>query len=411
MTTTTTAVRSLLCPMTVAALDGGVKFPPAMLAKANGEFHAARQHSRTKRRARFLWHDVPMCFTTTLVVLEQLFRHQHRVDIIAEQACGEFGLNMVRMQIGASSSGKRRTKTTTGKADDSHKTGQRRTKCGVSRNVWDLEPIIHETACCVLFGGVSDLRILAPSHWGDGMQGSGRYVYRTIEVLGKKVRVKGPDGKPICEGILPTTNKEFVCFEPATGEFVSMVAQITNEEFAMLDKVIQHNSEQSDAGNPNGFQYMSMNSEESPKLCKQFGKKVLKANRLLQTLRRAPSGCVWMAFSASMARVIDLEFGHNRQVHELLSTERHDKMGDTNIDMVPVLFADHVAKHCTPLQRAILEMDVTTVSIDKRDKRDKLDEMLWRLNNTLDKPISRATFFRERSKILELCGEFIKADD
>ena len=411
MTMTTTTVRSLLCPMTVAALDGGMPFPEAMLARANGEFHAARQHSRTKRRARFMWHNVPMCFTTTLVVLEQLFRHQHRIDVLAEHVAGQFGVELTRMQIGASSSGKRRTKTTTGKADDSHKTGQRRTKCGVSRNMWDLEDIIHETAQCVMFGGVSDLRILAPSHWGEGMQGSGRYVYRTIEVLGKKVRVKGPNGKPILEGILPTTNKEFVCFDPTTGGFVSMVSQITNAEFELLDKVIQHNTRCSDAGDLNGIQYMSINSEYAPELCKQFGKPVLKANRLIETLRRAPSGCVWMAFAASMARVIDLEFGHNRQVHELLSTERHDKMGDTNIDMVPVLFADHVAAHCTPLQRAILEIDVETVDINKRDKRDGLDEMLYRLNNTLDKPISRATFFRERSKILELCSEFIKADD
>lgn len=409
MTTTTTSVKSLLCPMTVAALADGVPFPAAMLAKANGEFHAARQHSRTKRRARFLWHNVPMCFTTTLVVLEQLFRHQHRVDVLAEHVAGQFGAELTRMQIGSSSSGKRRTKATTARKDDKQRTGKRRTKCSVARNMWDLEDLIHETAWCALFGAVSDLRILAPSHWGQCGGQSKRYVYQTeVDLWGCKVRVKDSDDKPILVDTVKTTNREFVCFEPSTSKFVSLVSQVTAAEFELLDKVIQHNSECSDAGDLNGLQYMTANTEEpTTKLVEEFGN-VLKVNRLASTLKRAPSGCIWSAFAASMARVISLEFGQSRQVNELLTETHDEKMGATNIDMVPVDFADHIAVHCTPLQRAILEIDVATVDIDNRKSREGLDEMLWHLNNGLANPISRATFFRERKKVLELAREFTK---
>lgn len=398
-----------LCQITVATLEAGMPFPEHMLANAGAEYAAAREHSRNQDDTQF-WHNgIAMCFTTTLVVLEQLFRHQHRVDVLAEQVAGEFGRMLTRMQIAASGKSKRITKHTRGYADDRRKTGKRRTKCGVTRNMWELEELVHETAQCVLFGAVDELRILAPSYWeGVPVEGKGRHQYKTMELFGRTVRVRDENNKPICTGVIATTNRVFVCLDVASRREVRLVAQMTGPEYHMLNKIIQHNTACSDAGDLNRIQYISTNTEHCTTLCKRYGSDIRKINRVLTTLSRAHAGCVWTAFAASMARIMSLEFGKSHKVHELLQMSHEEKMSTGHIDMVPVDFADEIAAKCTPLQKAILEIDVETVDIENRKSREGLDEMLWRLNNRLENPISRATFFRNRKAILEIAEAVTK---
>lgn len=405
--------KSPLCQHTVSVMSAGIEFPAGILEMAGAEYAVTQQKRRRNTGRAMIQHGGEwQCFSTIAAVLEQLYRHQHRVDIVGEYVGGQFGKELTRMQISSASKDRKASKANTATVFDRHAPlGARgRTRCSNGRSLWSFEDVIHETACGVLFGAVDGLSLLAPSHWGDtAVAGSQRYQYQTTKLFGKTVRVRNWDGSPVVTDVVLTTNREFYCLDFPSGQYVKLVGQFSSEEYTLLNKVIAHNTKCSDEGSNNRIQFVSFNTKHSDKLCKVFGPDALRIVRIKRTLARQAGSCIWTAFGAATGRVIELEFGHTRELTDGLEETREDRRASRVIDMAPIDFMDEIAAKCTPLQKRILEMDMSTsIDVLASHQKEYYDQVISRLNMTLEKPISPATYYRNRKVVMDIAKEYCR---
>lgn len=373
---------------TVECVLGSAVLSRTALYDANGKYAAAMEQYGGKRRRTFVWRGAEHCFQTALCLAEQMWRRQQCVEQLAELLAGPFGHMATSMAISAA--GKSRMPKRLSQTGKRTEKRQLRTKCRTELRLWEHADVVRETAYAVLWGVEPKLRMLVPAVWGaHNSVGSVRYV---VGPDGKAI--KGDDGNRIHADVV-TSWRDYYCWDVTTRTYVHCASQFSGEEADLMGQVITHNEGCTD---PSDYQFVSLSGVHADKVCDMIGDpKVVKVERVKQSLARATDCCVLAAFMASAASYIKLEFGHNTQLVDGLEEHRIVRRGRMNDNqMLPMMWEDEIAAHATPLQHMILQANMDT---------DNTEECFALLNARLDKPVSLATFYRHLKVLKDIAKE------
>lgn len=335
-------------------------------------------------------HDNQLDFATCLYVAEQLYRFQACTEILAYLVNGKFGEMLTRMMVNSLSKQKKRKNGET-------KFVHRRTSFSNNRSLMDEIDVIRETAQCILFGAVDSLKLLVPISFGKRAEiGSTRWVFGKNE-KGEKIHI----------GNVATTWQDFLGYCPVTGQEICCAAMFDSTEFNMLSQIIENNQTKG----PNSWQFITANAKKSDGVNKLFGIKrelygdekdegedIIVIRRVLSTLRRASANCIMAAFGAAASRFFILEYGHNTE-HTIHLEEHHkEKFSRYNEDMIALEVREQFDKELDDVDRLI---------IDVSESLDSSGEVFNRLSMTMEKPISRATFYRRWGRLKELAENLV----
>ena len=380
-----------LCEQTIMALESIEKIPAKLLDNANSDMIA---NSTDRPPVTFcdesFGEDVPLDFTTCLYVAEQLYRFQTCTETLAYIVNGKFGEMLTRMMVNSMSKQKNR------KASEG-KFVHRRTSFSNKRSLMDEVDVIQETAQCILFGAVDNLKLFAPISFGNEIEdGSTRWIFK-----------KNEKGEKIYVGEIKTVWKDFLGYCPVTGNEIRCAAMFDDVEHDLLCQIIKNNQ---NVG-PNNWQFITANAKKSDGVNKVFGVQrelygdekddgddIIVIRRVLATLRRASSNCIMAAFGAASSRFFILEYGHNTE-HTIHLEEHHkEKFARHNQDMITLEVREQFDKELDDVDRLI---------IDVSESLDSSGEVFDRLSMTMEKPISRATFYRRWGRLKELAEKLV----
>jgi hypothetical protein len=314
-----------------------------------------------------------LCSRTVITLCEQFYRFQTCTELLGVIMAGVFGRILSGMMISAIQKSRRRRKNE-GKEKGANM-ADHRTKFGVPRNLWAESETIHETGLCLLNSAVESLRLMVPIQHGEtreSVYGPGRMnkgVYRATRVW-----------------------QTFWCYDPVSGEESEFAAHMSSIELELLGKVISHNQE----CGPNKWQFCMFPCRKAEMVSELFGRNVTTIRRVKSSLSAAISNCVIASFGAAAFRFIVLEFGHNSELPKLMREDRSVKFASLAPEMLALEFRDEIESKATPLQRQMVRVAMEEPVEDPEDVFDTL-------NQQLASPISRATFWRGWTPLVEAC--------
>lgn len=383
-----------LCEKTIMALEAVEEIPAKLLSNANSDMIANTEGENRPPVVFFdeyLGVDIPLDFTTCLYVAEQLYRFQTCTETLALMVNGKFGELLTRMMVNSLSKQKNRKASET-------KFVHRRTSFSNKRSLMDEIDVIQETAQCILFGAVDTLKLIVPISFGNAIEdGSTRWKFVKDDETGEKHYV----------GEVKTAWKDFFGYCPISGQEIRCAAMFDDIEHDLLCKIIEHNQNHG----PHKWQFITANARKSDGVNivfgvqkelygdeKDEGEDIMVIRRVLSTLRRASSNCIMAAFGAAVARFFILEYGHNTE-HTIHLEEHHkEKFARHNQDMITLEVREQFDKELDDIDRLI---------VDISESLDSSGDVFDKLTMTMEKPISRATFYRRWGRLKELAEKLV----
>jgi len=314
---------------------------------------------------------------TVLSIAEQLLRFRVAPDLLGLILCGTFGQILSGMMISALGKAKKRRKKEFREGDHVRTKWQTNT----SQRMWAEAEVIQETALAILHGATDNLRLMVP--WG----------------IGEEIRLDSRSLK--AERVW----RSFSAYDSMSGEELRFASYMDQTESDLLEEVVSHNQGTEGTCSPNEWQFCLFPARTADHVCDLFqDENIITIRRVKSSLSSGLDNCVIGAFGAAAFRFMQLEFGHNTELPKGMTEISHtyvngrkthvDSADDPNL-MVPIMWEDEVAVKCSPLQKRMVEISL-------REWVETPDEVWETLCKESVNPISRATFWRHWTPVIEM---------